>query len=144
MGWLFVNVVLPALSPLFLMAVIFMPWRKKFDKNAQALINLLSPIKDGQLCWAGMAFCAAALYEMHESPTASKALWGGDGYLEGVFILLLFMNSFVAASGAVFPADLPRPPDVKVSEHFPVLRRSIGASAVSAILFVVVHFRLAP
>ena len=144
MGWLFVNVVLPALSPLALMAIIFMPWRRKFDAKSQELVNFLSPIKDGQLCWAGLAFCAAALYEMHETAGAAKALAGHDGMLEVAFIVLIIINSSFAAGGAVFPAELPRPPGIGISEHFPVLLWSAFASGVSAGLFALVHFELAP
>ena len=145
MGWVIVNILLPAFAPIVLMLLFFRPLRKRFPADAQKLINFLSPIKDGQLSWAGLAFCAAGLYEMHEAAHAVQVL--GDtlhGVFEGLLIFGLLGNSFLAAEGAIFPAEQPRPANVTFNDNYPVLAWSIAFSTISGILFAVVHFKLNP
>lgn len=57
MGWFVVTIIVPLVAPILLMAiygVVQPPPRFKVKTK------LVVPIKDGQFCWVGMAFCASA------------------------------------------------------------------------------------
>ena len=60
MGWFIVSILIPLIAPIIGMLVL---QRLPLPVNNSEK-HLLVPIKDGQLCWASVAFCALAMYEI--------------------------------------------------------------------------------
>lgn len=125
MGWLFVNIVLPTLAPLFL-AFIF--WFITRDKKLHPFVL----VKDGQLAWTALAFRGTGLYETIDLHSDAAFVWT----LRTAFIILILASSVVAIAGASKPLNLkaiPRPPP-----------RAFGASVAvtfpSIVLAVATHF----
>lgn len=142
MGWFLINILLPAWAPVLLVAG-YLPFRKKLPPENRALVRFITPIKDGQLSWAGLAYCAAALYEMYEAKDSGAGLpepW--DGVLQVFFIITLVLNSMIAAGGAVFPVELPRKPTETIFSFYPAMLWSWALSGMSAAAFAVVHLYL--
>jgi hypothetical protein len=108
--------------------------------------KLVVPIKDGQFCWVGMAFCSSAMYEL-----ASARGHGGQPiqYLSGAWawaigglIGTLVGCSFIAASGAVFSTPLRIPAGKPWHSHYTTLIWSAAMTAVAAGIYIVVHFSI--
>lgn len=134
MGWFIVNILLPTCAPL-LGLLLFLPFPLP-EKNAQ-LVTWTSPIKDGQLAWAGLAFSAAAIYELENSAMVASVM---AKWILGALVLLVFVNGMVAALGGVFPTE-GKPPAEKSPWRF---YKAMTASAILTVLaggaFTVVHF----
>ncbi|WP_269633428.1 hypothetical protein [Pelomonas sp. BJYL3] len=139
MGWFLVTVVVPLLAPLVLLGLFcFLP----LPPNVAAQLRLLTPIKDGQLCWGAMGFCVSALYEIAE-PGASARPLAHDlaGWANGGLIFLLLLSALLAAGGSVFPTVVNVPAGVRWPQHFATLLASVILTALAAAAYALVHFR---
>jgi hypothetical protein len=57
--WLLLNIGVPVLGPIFLLALVSIPYGRAVSKGM-----IFDSVKDGQLFWAAIALSAAALYEL--------------------------------------------------------------------------------
>ena len=144
MGWIAINILLPAVAPLIMMTF-YLPFRSRLPEQSKKLVRYITALKDGQLCWAGIAYCAAGLYEMHEARgrPAAHGLGSYDGVVETGFILLLVANGAIAAGGAVFPVEPPCPPWQEPWKYYAALSWSMGLASVAGLVFALVHFIIA-
>lgn len=136
MGWFFVNILVPVFAPLALLLP-FRPFRAHLPEDARRHLRWWMPLKDGQLGWAGLAFCSAAAYELEDGPFQSTTT--AHGLLAGLVVVLLG-NCFLAALGGVFPSEPDVPDDVPPWRHYPVLMLSVWLASVSALALAGVHF----
>jgi hypothetical protein len=143
MGWFVVTIIVPLVSPIILIAIYgVVPLPPRFS----AKTKLVAPIKDGQLCWVGMAFCASAMYEIASArgPDGqplqhfSGVWWWAIGGLIGALVGC----SFIAASGAVFSTPLRIPMGKPWYRHYTTLIWSAALTLAAAGIYMVVHFSL--
>lgn len=134
MGWFIVNILLPMIAPL-LGLLLFIPFPLP-EKNAE-LVTWTSPIKDGQLAWAGLAFSAAAIYELENSSVASSAL---AKWILGALVVLVFVNGMVAALGGVFPTEGKPPAEKSPWRFYKAMTASTALTVLAGGAFTVVHF----
>jgi hypothetical protein len=137
-GWLSITLAVPAIAPLFgvlVFAILPIPNKSPLP------LSLLQTVKDAQLCWAAIAYCASALYEIYE-PSDGKpvAVHGAVGSLTAGAIILLLISSMVAAGGATFPTPIGVPQNTKWWKHYSALLNSIWITVLSAALYAVIHY----
>jgi multisubunit Na+/H+ antiporter MnhB subunit len=135
MGWLAVTIAIPLVAPILLMAIYsVLPLPPRFS----AKTKLIVPVKDGQLCWVGISFCASAIYEIADTPgpNGQPAWW-----VIGGLIVALVGCAFFAASGAVFSTPLRKPTDPHWRQHYKTLVWSARLTVVSAVIYTEAHFR---
>lgn len=126
MGWLLVMLVLPAAAPVGIALAI---WSVAWDGDRPKAHPMLM-VKDGQLFWTALAFCGAALYELHESKWDS-------GYMYGALIALLALSALWGAIGAMKTTPFPAPsPD-----QLRLYQASKWMTGLSAVMTAIVHFR---
>lgn len=137
MGWFVVTVAIPVLAPMWGMALYkFLRLPAEVGDHAKFILT----VKDGQLGWVAVGFCASGLYELFEgSQTLGHAM---TGWAEGGFMLILVSSAFYAASGAVFPTPVPAPDDVKWSRHYVTMVASAALTFLAAFAYTVVHFQV--
>lgn len=131
MGWFVTTILVPVLAPNLVI------WLWASWTHIERTPTHLAVVKDGQLCWAAIAFCASALYELLSVSQALDAAY--KGILMGSLIVTLLASSFVAGGGAVFPAPV-RPEGVSWLKHYKAMKGSFFLTAVSALLYSLVHF----
>jgi hypothetical protein len=129
MGWLIVTILLPLCAPL----VALMVFRAL---PLPVPVSLMATIKDGQLCWVALGFCASALYEVAIPLQKSVAM----EWINGVLIGLLTLSAMIATGGAVFLTPPRCPRGVKWYRHFKCLVASVSVTLVAAAFYAVVHF----
>jgi hypothetical protein len=139
MGWFLVTILLPLIAPLIGSAIyrIFpIPNKPLF------LDSVISTIKDGQLCWAALAFCCSALYEIDVPPEGGTAIIAAAnaGKARFTVTLLLIIAGMIAAGGAAFPTDLACPQGEKWAKHYEVMVASFGITGLSAIGYALIHY----
>lgn len=140
MGWFLVTVVIPLVAPIILLSVF---WLFPLPPPMAAQVQLLAPIKDGQLCWGAMGFCVSALYEIAEPGLPDHALAHGlVGWANGGFIAILVFSALLASGGAVFTTPLNVPAGVSWQRHYATLLLSSGLTLLAALGYTVVHFSL--
>lgn len=137
MGWFLITIALPLLAPALLLLVLRAlplppPW---------ASTSLLVLVKDGQLCWIAMSFCASALYDL-ASATPSLELMGVDMVqpISAALIAILVVSSIIAALGAVFNTTSQRPAQLAWIAHFRAFFMSACLTAGAALLYTLAHF----
>ena len=137
MGWFVVSIVIPLIAPILGMWIL----QRLPLPVAGSEKHLLVPVKDGQLCWGSVAFCALAMYEI-VVPGAEGPLVSGDTmhWLNGGFILLLAASSVIAAGGAVFPTKIRTVSRNNWFQHYQALAASLALTFLSASAYTVVHF----
>lgn len=137
MDWFLINILLPLVAPILVLAMLKALPMPQANKEA---LHLLAPVKDGQLCWAAIAFSASALYEI--GIRASSVSSAHVGYLQGVAVFLLAMASILAAGGATFSTPLVKPGAVPWIRHYSTLIISILLVVWAALVRVIVRFAL--
>lgn len=95
MGWFRANIVFP-LQGLFCVSLVF--FFLPIPKRVRMQLNPLRAVKDGQLCWRGLTFSAAGLYEMHGR---SELPW-----LSGLLLLTLVLSSLLASGGTLLQTSM--------------------------------------
>lgn len=134
MGWFVITIALPLVVPVALLLCMAMAPIPVPAERMRAITLL----KDGQLCWAAIGFCASALYELTESDTAHH---GNDfGPVTFGLILLLLMSGLTAVCGAVFPTELGCPPGMSWYRHYRLLAFSAAIVIGAGILYATVHY----
>jgi hypothetical protein len=102
-------------------------------------------MKDGQLCWVAIGFCASALYEIGiANPCNFRLPVGMLDYLNGVAIVIIVGSSLLAAGGAMFPTSADRPLGVAWSKHYACFLYSLVLTMCAASIYAVVHFGFTP
>lgn len=134
MGWFIVNILLPMFAPL-LGLLLFLPFPLP-EKNA-ALVTWTSPIKDGQLAWAGLAFSAAAIYELENGALASSPI---AKWILGALVALVLVNGMVAALGGVFPTEGKPPADKSPWRFYKAMTASAVLTVLAGGALTAVHF----
>lgn len=137
MGWFLINILLPLIAPVLVLAMLKALPMPQSNRDA---LDLLTPVKDGQLCWATIAFSASALYEIGAGAGSVNSDY--VGYLQGAAVFLLAMASILAAGGATFRTPLPKPATVPWIRHYSTLTISIFLVVWAALVRVVVQFAL--
>lgn len=139
MGWFIVSILVPLVAPILGMLVLrCLPLPVKENEK-----HLLVPIKDGQLCWGSVAFCALAMYEIVVPGTEGPLASGNTvNWLNGGFILLLAASAFIAAGGAVFPTEIKPITKNNWHKHYRALVASLVLTCLSAATYCVVHYGL--
>ena len=135
MGWFMTTILVPIFAP-NLVLWMWASWTHISQEDAKRL-RQITPIKDGQLCWIAIAFCASALYELFE-PTRSLEP-GLKSILLAGLVVVLGASSVVAGGGAAFPAP-ERPNGVPWHHHYKALKGSLILTVLSAISYSLVHF----
>jgi hypothetical protein len=138
-GWFIVSILVPLIAPILGMLVLQrLPLPVKESEK-----HLLVPVKDGQLCWGAVAFCALAMYEI-VVPGPEGPLVRGDtvNWLNGGFVLLLAASAFIAAGGAVFPTQIKPVTKNNWHKHYQALATSLALTFLSALAYSVVHYGL--
>lgn len=136
MGWFIINVLLPLVAPVLVLAILRalpIPIENRLS------LNLLIPVKDGQLCWAAIALSSSALYEMGGRSAMPGVI---IGYLQGAAVFLIAMSSILVAGGAIFPTSLLRPTDSSLIRHYSTFAISIFLVFWASIVRVIVQFGL--
>lgn len=137
MGWFLINILLPLVVPVLVVAVLKVLPMPQSNREA---LNPLIPVKDGQLCWAAIAFSASALYEIGAGRSALSAAY--LGYVQSGAIISLAASSIVAAGGATFRTQLLKPSSVSWPRHYSTLLVSIFLVVWAALVRVIVQFGL--
>lgn len=140
MGWFLVTVVIPLVAPIVLLAVF---WLLPIPPAVSSQLNLLLPIKDGQLCWGAMGFCVSALYEISEASGSATAIpVEMVGWANGGFFFLLLLSALLAAGGSVFPTPMAVTPGVDWRRHFATMLASLVLTVLAAVAYTVIHFNV--
>lgn len=137
MGWFLINVLLPLIASMLVLAILKalpLPTENKLS------LNLLIPVKDGQLCWAAIALSASALYEIGAGKSAMPEII--IGYLQGAAVFLIAMSSILVAGGSIFPTSLLRPAERSSIRHFSTFVISIFLVYWASLVRVIVQFGL--
>jgi hypothetical protein len=97
-GWFFVNI----LGPLLLPVVGILPLRLLPLDATPAGLRLMTPVKDGQLCWAAIAMAISSIYEVWKALVAHRTLPPWAGVVLAVTIVVMLQAMVIAAGGAAF------------------------------------------
>jgi hypothetical protein len=138
-GWFFINIVLPIIAPV--LSIILL--RALPVPPPAGGLSMLVPIKDGQLCWGAIAFCASGLYDIGSDGTIVSSNY--NGWINVGVIILLVPSSLFAAVGAAFSTDINVPPGTKWHSHFSMLAASLVLTPLAGTAYTVVrYFSLKP
>lgn len=143
MGWIFVNILLPIIVPMF-----FMLGSKLVDLSpeAEARAQLLRAVQDGQLGWVSMGFSASCSYDLINYMTDGKPHTAGwPPTVLGVSFGLLALAGFLAALGTLYPVDVTVAAPTSWRARLRHYRMFVGTSlstALSATLYIVVHYQI--
>jgi hypothetical protein len=139
MGWFFVSILLPLLAPIAAMWV-FQRLPLPVPRERK---SLLAPIKDGQLAWGAVAFCALAMYEAAvPGPDGAMVAESVRGYANGLFIAVLVCSAFLAAGGALFPTKIVAPVIGPWYKYYQTLAVSLAFTVLAAGGYTGVHYGL--
>jgi len=129
MGWLLINICLPVAAPLGMYLVFLcIPLPRQPRKR----LNPILAVKDGQLCWAAIGFCASGL---HEASQSAELDW-----LIGTLVFTLILSSLLACGGALFQTKVQKVPFSAWFEHYRCLVGSLLVTAFAGGLFALAHF----
>jgi hypothetical protein len=110
-------------------------------ESARASLKWITPVKDGQLCWVAMAFCASALYEygamggeLGQSRSAMLQI------SNGLANVCLVMSSIVATGGALYSTPIAKQGNVSWVRHYSCFCVSLVFALASASLYAIIHF----
>jgi len=130
MGWLLINICLPILAPLGMYLVFnCIPLPRVPRKR----INPLLAVKDGQLCWAAIGFCASGMREVY-----GKA---GTEWILGILVLVLVLSSLLACGGALFQTSIREVRRTAWFSHYRCFIGSLMLTVCAAALYVAAHFK---
>jgi hypothetical protein len=141
-GWFLVNIVGPLLLPVAgILPVRLLPLQSTPDGP-----RLMTPVKDGQLCWATIAMAISSIYEIWKALVAHRELppWGGVALAVAIVSMLPAM--VIAAGGAAFNTRLLDASGEGLGAwmaHYRVFVISAVLTAVSAAIDTSLHMALA-
>lgn len=143
MGWIFVNLVIPATLPLWILMLLKLV---DMPEPYAARAKLLRTVRDGQLGWVAMGFSASCTYDLYESLIGAKAgtpTWAGTVF--AIAIILLMMSGVLSMAGTLFPFDeskvLPQSKKDWVA-HYKLFVGTAITTALTASLYAMVHYNL--
>ncbi|MBB3118756.1 hypothetical protein [Pseudoduganella violacea] len=140
MGWILISVVLPLTAPLI--ALLFLR-PLALPEPLRPSLSLMVPLKDGQLCWGAISFCASSLYELGVRNWERTGITtSGHGYLIACLIVLLVVSSLLAAGGAIFPTSNKRPAGVEWHAHYRCFLVSLALTFWAALAYILVHYEV--
>ena len=94
-GWFLVNILAPMVLPIVgLMIMKGMP----IEHKSPDILRIMNAVKDGQLCWAGVAIGAVSIYEVWTSWELGKHLPSGYGWAFGGLVSAM-LPTLIYASG---------------------------------------------
>lgn len=143
MGWIFVNLIIPATLPvgiLMLLNLVDMP--EPYASRAK----LLRTVRDGQLGWVAMGFSASCSYELFEAfAGAGKPgpTWAGAVF--AIAIVFLMMAGILSMAGTLFPFDDSKAVPQSKKDWLVHYKLFVGTAVVTvfaALLYAVVHYNL--
>jgi len=141
-GWFLVNIV----GPLLLPVAGILPLRLLPLQSTPEGLRLMTPVKDGQLCWASIAMAISSIYEIWKALVAHRDLapWGGVALAAAIVVMLPAM--VIAAGGAAFNTPLLETSSEGVGAwmaHFRVFGMSAVLTAATAAIDTSLHVALA-
>jgi hypothetical protein len=90
-------------------------------------------VKDGQLSWVAIGFCASGLHE-------ASGL-AGNKWLSGALMLVLVFSSLLACGGALFQTSVRKVPAVAWVIHYRCFVGSTILTLCAGGLFAAAHFK---
>ncbi|WP_454763189.1 hypothetical protein [Cupriavidus campinensis] len=139
MGWFLVTIILPLFAPVaMLLCFRVVPMSAEPPR-----VSPLTLVKDGQLCWGAIGFCASGLYELLAQlmngvpldPTLS-------GFLTFWLVAMLVASSLFAVFGAAYPTALECPPGHAWYHHYRLFALSALVVILAGGAYATVHFDL--
>lgn len=138
MGWFLVTIIVPLIAPLIVFALLRpLP----LPEAVRSALRWATPVKDGQLCWVAIAFCASALYEY--AVFANGRGMSVDTYLQfanGFAIAILVASSIVAAGGSLFRTPKDKPVGIPWIKHYSCFCASLVLALASSVFYAIIHF----
>ncbi|WP_141213269.1 hypothetical protein [Janthinobacterium sp. PC23-8] len=139
MGWFVASILIPLIAPVLGMLVL----QRLPLPVSESEKHLLAPVKDGQLCWGSLAFCALAMYEIAVPGTEGPLVSGNTvHWLNGGFVFLLAASAVIAAGGAVFPTKIKAVRWNSWHKHYQALATSLVLTLLSGAAYSVLHYGL--
>lgn len=139
MGWFLITIALPLVVPVALLLCM----KAAPIPAPPERMNPITLVKDGQLCWAAIAFCASGMYELIEQvfdgPGYDRTV---TGYLSFGLISTMIISGVLAACGPVFPTSLGRPASLSWYRHYRLLAFSMVMVAISSGIYATIHYGL--
>ena len=139
MGWFLITIALPLVVPVALLLCM----KATPIPIPPERMNPITLVKDGQLCWAAIAFCASGMYELME-----QIFDGVDydrtwvGFLSFNLIATMVVSGVLAASGPVFPTDIGCPSGLRWYRHYKLLAFSMVMVVLASATYAIVHYGL--
>ena len=130
MGWLLINICLPVAAPLGMYLVFLCIPLPRLPRKR---LNPLLAVKDGQLCWIAIGFCASGL---HEATRNTDVEW-----LIGTLTLILVLSSLLACGGALFQTTVRDVSGADWLSHYRCFFGSALLTMFAAALFAIAHFQ---
>ncbi|WP_256080202.1 hypothetical protein [Massilia sp. YIM B04103] len=138
MGWILISIILPLTAPLIALSFLR---PLAVPESLRPSLSLMVPLKDGQLCWGAISFCAASLYELGiQSWVKAGTGISLQGYLIACLIVLLVVSSLLAAGGAIFPTSNTRPAGIKWHQHYRCFLVSLALTFCASLAYILVHY----
>lgn len=131
--WRFVNLVLPAVLPLFVLIV-------PYFISGNPLGSPWVTVKDGQLAWAALGMCTAAFYDLRH-PSSGMNVPADWEHVHFWILLLATLGSAVYAGVApMYPTGAVKPLGFWAGvKHFRVFGLSVALTIYMAYLYAEVH-----
>lgn len=140
-GWFAINILAPFFLPIIGLVAL---WLLPLGTTASDKLRIMAVVKDGQLCWAGVAMGASSLYKSWVALEAHKEITGG-AFLLFLICIMMFPSMTLAAAGGVFGTEL-----LKTSggglwawcAHYKTFVGSLTLSVLTAIAYTYLHSQL--
>jgi hypothetical protein len=134
---LVVNVLAPVFLPLILLFI---------AKGAPAgrRLQLMDPLKDGQLCWFAITLSCSTFYELMQNDASSQRVhWCGYA-MAGMAMIGLFSGVYAVVAAIQTTPLLPAPAAGPVTlrawlSHYAVFLTSLALSTGTALASLVIH-----
>lgn len=143
MGWILVNLVIPATLPLWILLLLkLVDMTDPYTERAK----LMRTVRDGQLGWVAMGFSASCTYDLYEALVGSKAgapSWAGTVF--GMALVFLIASGVLSMAGTLFPFDESKSAPQGIKEWIGRYRLFVGTAittAITASLYALVHYNL--
>lgn len=141
MGWILVNLLLPATLPLLFMTMMRLG---SLPEPFLTRSGLLRIIQDGQLGWVAMSFAAASTYDLWQLMSREEVLRSAwSGILFSLGVILMVVSAVFSIAGTLFPIDhRPRRFGTLAGWllHYKLRVGSITILYLAAVLYSTIHF----
>jgi hypothetical protein len=141
MGWLLVNIIVPATLPL-----LFLCLARLVDLRNDILLraNPLVAIRDGQLGWVSIGYAASGTYDLLEHVLDHKPIPEWAGVVLTMLILLTMLSAFLAMLGSLHPSRCLKVEQGLVAclRQYRLMLATLVLTTASAWFYSFVHFAL--